>query len=372
MEFTSDVRAVRPVEPPRRALFLGNGWTLFGIYVRNILLTIVTLGIYYFWGKNRTRRYLVSHCEFEGDRFAWHGTGRELLLGMLKFLLVAGPILALLIYLQIRWQGSAAGAVATLAIYVGYLLLVPLLAVGARRYRYSRLSWHGIRFSFRGRFWEFFKLYLRGIALTALTLGLYYPYFQTEIRRFVTDRSYFGATRFAFDGRGGDLFKPYLVMVVLSALVIVIAGFLVVRSLMAGGTFPVPDASTNVTVILRAAVPIVLAALAIGAAWVWFWAFRHRYFWAHTSFASTRFRSTVTAARLIGLEIINLLLLIITLGLAFPWVMVRSFHFFFHHVMVTGPLDLAAVVQDAQAAGATVESAADVFDLDLFGIDLPL
>lgn len=371
MAFTSDMPAVRPVEPPQRILFHENGWTLFGIYVRNILLTIVTLGIYSFWGKNRTRRYLVSHCEFEGDRFAWHGTGRELLLGMLKFLLVAAPIVALIIYLQIRWQGSAVGALATLGIYLGYILLVPLLTVGVRRYRYSRLSWRGIRFSFRGRFWDFFKLYLRGIVLTAVTLGLYYPYFQTAIRRFVTDQSYFGATRFTFDGRGGDLFKPYLAMVAVSFLAIVIAGFLVARSLFSG-SLPVPDGPTNVTALLGAAVPLVLAVLALVIAWVWFWAFRHRYFWAHTSFAAARFRSTVSIGRLTGLEITNLVLLIVTLGLAFPWLMVRNFHFFFHHVMVTGPLDLAAVAQDAQAAGATVESAADVFDVDLFGIDLPL
>src|SRR5262249_52995178 len=80
----------------RRPSFHGSGGTLFGIHVINALLTIITLGIYYFWAKTRVRRYLTSQTEIEGDRFAYHGTPRELLFGALKALLVFGlPILVL-------------------------------------------------------------------------------------------------------------------------------------------------------------------------------------------------------------------------------------------------------------------------------------
>jgi len=61
-----------------------------------VLFTLGTLGVYYFWAKTRTRRFLFSQTEFAGDRFAYHGTGRELLIGTLKALLVFGvPLLAL-------------------------------------------------------------------------------------------------------------------------------------------------------------------------------------------------------------------------------------------------------------------------------------
>ena len=83
-----------PPAPPsglaRRPTFHGTGGTLFGIHIVNTLLTIVTLGVYYFWAKTRLRRYLFSQTEIEGDRFAYHGTGRELLLGTLKAVLVFG------------------------------------------------------------------------------------------------------------------------------------------------------------------------------------------------------------------------------------------------------------------------------------------
>src|SRR5215475_8491860 len=121
------------VDGVRNPVFHGSGGTLFGIHVVNALLILVTLGIYYFWAKTRVRRYLASQAEMELDRFAYHGTAKELLLGTLK------------------------------------------AVVGARRYRLSRTSWRGIRFSFRGQVWDLVKIFIIGSFLTGLTLGLYYP-----------------------------------------------------------------------------------------------------------------------------------------------------------------------------------------------------
>src|SRR5262245_61908181 len=55
----------------RRLSFHGTGGTLFGIYVVNVLLTIVTFGIYRFWGRVKVRRFMMSQTSFEGDRLAY-------------------------------------------------------------------------------------------------------------------------------------------------------------------------------------------------------------------------------------------------------------------------------------------------------------
>lgn len=61
----------------------------------------------------------------------------------------------------------------------------------------------------------------------------------------------------------------------------------------------------------------------------------------------------------------NLLLLLVTLGLGFPWVMVRSIRFVFDNLTLEGPLDLESVRQDAQIASATGEGLAGILDVDL-------
>lgn len=312
-------------EPPagpgvRRPVFRGQGGTLFGIHVVNVLLTIVTLGIYYFWAKTRVRSYLMSQSEFEGDRFAYHGTARELLLGTLKAVLVFGvPILVLqavrdMLDVPLAVRGAAALLVAVLA-----YAFFPIAMVGARRYRLSRTSWRGIRFSFRGRVVELLKIFLIGSLLTGVTFGLYYPFFLVSRQAFLVSYSYFGGERFEFTGRGRDLFSAFVVAILL--------------------TLPT-----------------------LGLCWVWYVAFKRRYFWRHTSFATARFACTVTGLALLKLWALNAVLLVATLGIAWPWVRVRNIDFAFRNLALVGPLDLDRIRQEAQQAGSIGEGLSGFFD----------
>jgi len=357
---------------PRQAAFHGNGGALFGISLKNVLLTLLTVGIYYFWGKNRTRTYLVGQCEFEGDRFAWYGTGKELFLGTLKLLVIAAPVAIVLFLVPLYWKHPAADALANLVVLAVYVFVGPLAAVGARRYRMSRLSWRGIRFSFRGRVRDLLKLYLRGSIFTALTLGLYYPFFQTNIRKFVSEQSYFGTTRFAFDGKGRDLFGRFLLAAVVAVGALGIAGYTLARTMPGLSLFAEEDVTGTAAQVLQMIAPLLVAGVVAALAWLSFMAYRHRYYWNHTSFGTARFRSTMTAGKLLAQSVTNLLLLVVTLGLAFPWVIVRNAKFALANVGLVGSLDLAGILQEAQAAGVAGESLADFLNVDLLGLDLPL
>jgi uncharacterized membrane protein YjgN (DUF898 family) len=304
----------------RRPAFHGSGGTLFGIHVVNVFLTIVTLGVYYFWGKTRVRRYVFGQTAFEGDRFAYHGTGKELLVGFLRaFAIFFGPILVLTLVRDVLDVHPLIKAAAAFLISALFVVFIPVAMVGARRYRLSRTSWRGIRFSFRGKARDFIGVFLRGSFLTGLTFGLYYPFFVTERQAFMISHSYFGNERFAFEGRGRALFGPFLLAVLL--------------------TLPT-----------------------VGLCWFWFFARKRRFFWDHTRFGAARFRSTVTGGALLGLHAVNALLLVLTLGLAWPWVRVRNVRFALRYLALEGPLDLERVQQEARAASATGEGLAGFLD----------
>ncbi|MGH7399430.1 MAG: YjgN family protein, partial [Candidatus Rokuibacteriota bacterium] len=320
----------RPAPPPgpapdgspalRRPSFHGTGGTLFGIHIVNTLLTLVTLGFYYFWAKTRLRQYLFGQTQIEGDRFAYHGTGKELFLGTLKAVLVFGVPIALLNAIRDVLDVPVllkfvAGLISASLLFVFF----PIAMVGARRYRLSRTSWRGIRFSFRGRVWELMKIFILGTFLTGLTFGLYYPYFLVARQTFMVSHSYFGSERFAFDGLGRALFWPFVLSILLT----------------------VPT---------------------LGLCWVWYIARRRRYFWEHTSFGSARFSCSVFGGALLGLWAVNVLLLGLTLGLAWPWVRVRNIHFAFRNLALLGPLDLARIQQEAQHVSAIGEGLSGFFD----------
>lgn len=316
-----------PVLPAarRRLTFHGTGATLFGIHVVNVLRTLITLGIYYFWGKTRARRYLFGESAFEGERFAYHGTAVELVLGFAKaFVVFFVPIVLLTVVRDVLDVDPTLKGAAALGISLLFLTFIPVAMVGARRYRLSRTSWRGIRFSFRGRALEFVRIFVVGSILTGLTFGLYYPFFATRRQAFMISNSRFGNEPFRFDGRGRDLFGPYLVA-------------------------------------------LVLMLPTLGLSWIWFAARRRCFFWNHTSFEHARFGCAVTAPRLAGLWLVNAVLLVATLGLAWPWVRVRNLRFVYRYLELVGPLDLEQIRQQAQYASATGEGLAGFLDT---GFDL--
>jgi uncharacterized membrane protein YjgN (DUF898 family) len=307
----------------RRARFKGSGAALFGIHVVNVLLTLLTLGVYFFWAKVKVRAYLLSETEFEADRFAYHGTGREMLVGFLKALvLFIVPITLLNLLPDLL---SAPLPVRAGSVLLGYLLasfFVPMAMIGARRYRLSRTSWRGIRFSLRAKTWDFVRLWSWSTFLVAMTIGLYYPVYITRRQDFMVRHMWFGSQRFGFDGRGGALVWPFVGM-------------------------------------------LVLLPFTLGLSWFWFAARKARFFAAHTTFGGARFRSTVRALPLAWLTLSNLVALVLTLGLAWPWLSVRSLRFAYANTSLDGPLALDTVIQQAQDVTATGEGLAGFLDADL-------
>ena len=328
--FRPPAAAAGPASTPvpaagRHLQFHGSTGSLFAIQAVNVLFTLLTLGIFYFWGKARVRAYLFSQSELERDRFAYHGTGKELLIGFVKGVVVFGvPVVALSILPQVYGAPAAVVTVLSWLLSLVGLLLVPVAMVGSRRYRLSRTSWRGIRFSFRGPVGEFVGIFVAGTILTSLTLGIYYPVFVTRRQAFMVSHAYFGSRKFDFDGHGRKLIGSFLLMVLL---------FL-------------PT---------------------LGLSWFWFSARRNRFFTEHTRFGATRFRSTVTGGRLAWLQLSNVVAIVLTLGLAWPWTVVRGVRFYFRYLTLEGPLDVSDVLQDARAASATGEGLAGLLDAD-FGV----
>lgn len=307
----------------RRARFMGSGATLFGIHVVNVLLTLVTLGVYFFWAKVRVRAYLLSETEFEGDRFAYHGTGREMVFGFLKALVFFFiPITLLNTLPEVLGAPDSVRAATRLVAYFIASMFVPIAMIGARRYRLSRTSWRNIRFSLRARTWDFVRLWSWCTFLIALTLGFFYPAYVVRRQDFMTRHMWLGSQRFGFDGRGRDLFWPFVGM-------------------------------------------LVLLPFTLGLSWFWFSARKTRYFAQHTTFGGARFDSTVRGLPLAWLTLSSLVVLVLTLGLAWPWMSVRSLRFAYANLTVDGPLALDSITQQAQTVSATGEGLAGFLDADL-------
>ncbi len=309
------------VVPASRVELLAEGDVLFAIRVLNLLLSLLTLGTYSFWGKAKVRRYVCGQAEFQGDRFAFHGTGRELLLGWLRGLPVLAFIFLFPYVLPLVWQHKYSNAIAQSSAAVAFILLWPIARVGAYRYRLNRMSWRGIRFSYRGSALRFLGASLAGGLASFLTLGLFLPILQVRLRRLLFAQTYFGNRVFEFSGRAADLMVAWLF-----------------------------------------ALPLTFCSFGIG--WAWWSALRHRYYWAHTTYAGARFRCTVTGRQLLWLWVGNFLIIVPTIGLGMSWAMLRTLKFWTEHIELAGEADMDSVRQDVRATSALGESFADFLGFD--------
>ncbi|NRF66294.1 DUF898 domain-containing protein [Aquincola sp. S2] len=120
--------------------FTGSGSEYFRIWIVNLLLTIVTLGLYHPFAKARRLRYFHANTVVGGHALGFHGDPWKMLRGFL-LMLVFGAV-----YVGAGQFSVTAGALAGAA----FALLWPALWQSSLRFRLANTSWRGLRMRFDG------------------------------------------------------------------------------------------------------------------------------------------------------------------------------------------------------------------------------
>ncbi|MFT5138413.1 MAG: uncharacterized membrane protein YjgN (DUF898 family) [Lysobacterales bacterium] len=121
-----------------KATFTGSGQEYFRIWVVNLLLSLVTLGIYSAWATVRNRRYLYGNVVLDGNQFDFHGNP----LAILK-----GRVIAVVVFAAYAFGGDFHFAIPIVALFL-MLVAFPWVLVSALRFRLSNTSWKSLRFGF--------------------------------------------------------------------------------------------------------------------------------------------------------------------------------------------------------------------------------
>ncbi|MGE0824654.1 MAG: YjgN family protein [Candidatus Binatia bacterium] len=309
-------------KPVRRFRCDGETEDLFRIFLPNVLLNILTLGLYRFWGKTRIRQYMWSQSSFDREQFEYTGRGSELFRGFLWALAVTGGLIAVA-------RGSSFWLFVVdpqlermIRVVVTYILYI-LIGVGtysARRYLLSRTRWRGIRFAQTGSAFGYAKAKVSLQGMSALTLGLYIPFMRHHLASYKLNNTWFGSEQLVYDGEGRDLLKPFLWAYLL---------FL-------------PT---------------------LGLSWFWYRATEYRYIAEHIRLQDVRFCTTISGSELLRLTLGNWVLLIATLGLAYPLTLMRKARVLSQHLRIDGEFNYALITQNAYEAPVTGEGLVGVFGL---------
>ncbi len=200
--------------------FNGLAADFFLIQLGNLLLTIITFGIYRFWGKARYRRFLWSRTTLDGDPLEYTGTGFELFLGaILVILLVSIPVGVLSLVLPLVIPSKEIALFLTQFILIlGIYWLIGVGQYRSWRYLFSRTAWRGIRSGMTGQGVAYGNFSF-GLTLAQLfSFGLATPWTTTRRwNRLVRDVR-IGSLPMASDATPDALWKPFLLVWITVAL----------------------------------------------------------------------------------------------------------------------------------------------------------
>ena len=330
--------------------FTGAWEGYFRVWIVNVLLTVVTLGIYAAWAKVRKRRWFYAHTSFAGHAFEYLADPKKILIGNL----IVGALF--LVY-----AGSGAiGPLVQLPVALGVAVAVPWFIARSFLFNARNSAWRGLRFGFHGRYWGALRVYVLLPMLVPLTLGLMLPYVTKERRKWMTDDHRFGTTSFAYHGATGDLVRIYLRgALFFLPLIGAYVSFFVMMAV-SGGKEAIGPGMALVPLLFLAGFPLAY----VGA--IYLRARLFGYHWTHTTIGPHSFRAYMRARDLLGLQLLNSLVVTLTFGLMWPWAAVRTAQFQLERIEVLPGGNLDTFVAEAQPPVSAIgEVAGDFLDFDL-------
>ena len=352
MSSEGDQQAAAPV-----LAYDGRIGELYSIFLVNVLLTVLTLGIWRFWAVTRMRRYVWSRTSSDGQRFEYDGTGGQLFVGFLLAVLILGglAVASAVAAVLLRPLGHAMAVLP----FVAFELTLVVLALGApfsaQRYRLSHTLWRGIRGGMQGsmiRYGLRSLLYSLLIAVTLYQLG---PWSALRLYERRTNASFFGDQRFAAATRARAVYLRFLLTCIGVALLgaVVFGTLFTLQAHALAGLAHTRDPQSIQIATGRLLPWLVVAYLVfgIGAALIsaGYSAAFFRHITGHTTLGELRFSSGVTGMAILGLLVGNMLILVFTLGFGLPVVIHRNARFLAANLLGQGVLDLSTLRQTEQA-----------------------
>jgi uncharacterized membrane protein YjgN (DUF898 family) len=335
--------------------FTATGGEYFRIWIVNLLLTLVTFGFYSAWAKVRRLRYFYGNTSLAGSAFEYHGQPTQILKGRLIALVALGSY-------------SAATHFWPLAMFVLLPLLaiaVPWVVVRSRKFQMQVTSWRNIRFHFHGTYGGAASAYIGWAILAVITFYIMLPHLLYKRVKFLLSETSFGSQRLEFPKSVGPYYRLYY-MTLLFGLAVLVGGVvvMVILGIVLGAPGMGPGSKPIASVIMSLVMSGVFALLFLPIV-----AYFERRFLNET-FDGLRVgphtvRCKLETSRLASIYVTNLLGMIFTLGLFYPWARVRRMQYQFDSMSLetVGSLDSFVAAAD-RSTSATGEELGEFFDVD--------
>lgn len=347
--------------------FTGNSLTFFKIWIVNILLSIITLGIYSPWAKVRTNSYIYGNTFLNGNGFEYTANPMRILIGRL---IVVGT------YFIYYVLSDVLGLVTFALIFLlAFLLLIPWFVRQAVAFRMRYTRYRGINFRHFATVFEYYKFFLIHLILNIVTIGLAFPYTYKEFKNLTISNTSYGDKNLNFYGKTSQFYILYLKYFALSILLFVIIGLVSSGFLYSSfdsikeiGSVKNPQdlSKDSINGIIRFAFAFYAIAIIFGTATKGFWdAWVGNIIFNHLNLDKFSLKSDWRGFKLAWIYFSNFILIIFSIGLLYPYSKIRTIRHKVSHTYISGDGfdEFVNVAQeDTKALG---EETAEFFDFDI-------
>jgi uncharacterized membrane protein YjgN (DUF898 family) len=366
---------VRPALPPgprvERFRFSGSAGEYFGIWIVNLFLTVITLGIYSAWAKVRKKRYFYGNTWLADGNFEYHGNPVAILKGrILAFAAFVG-------YTLLAQYSPRYGALLLLAL----MPAVPWIIVRSFAFNAVNSSYRNLRFHFDGRYrdalaaiWPFFLVPVIGLVMpevdpehpperflemwfvfvAPLALMFLYPYVMAKVRLLQVNHSRFGIADLECSATVGRFYRIYLLASLIFLGMIVVFGM--IMGILAVATLGFGLMLLPLFYLVGGAVMLAYTKSRIG----------NLVFNTSRLAGGWGLRSTLQMRALAMIYTTNLLAIAFTVGLMIPWAAVRTARYRAQCLALEGEENLDAFLGDmSRQVSAAGEEMGEMFDVDL-------
>lgn len=341
-------------------------WQEFApIAFTNLLLTIVTLGIYRFWATARERRYLWSRSRFVDEHLEWTGTGLELFIGFLLVLLLLGlPFFVLNFVVQglIMRGEEALGLGLTALSLLAIFYLTGVAQFRALRYRLSRTRWRGIRGGSDNPGFVYGLSYMWKTVVGWIPAGLLIPWSMTSLWNERWGAMSFGPYRFTASAEPSGVFARFLLFY-LSPFVLFIGGVLMAATGALAGYGLGGEDGAAIGGMLGIVGLILFFYLGLGLIAVAFYAKFYREAVGAARWHDLEFSFGASTMDWIKLLLGDFALVVFTLGIGWIFLSYRHWKFFMVHMEARGEVLLDELTQSTTATSQHGEGLLDAFDM---------
>lgn len=316
--------------------FSGDGFEYFKIWIVNILLSIVTLGIYSAWAKVRNKQYFYGNTTLDGASFSYTADPKKILLGR---------VISTVFFVLYSLSGQFS---IILGLIMGLLLLafMPWIVCRSLHFNARYSNYRSVPFAFNGKLKDAFMAFVLWPIWGILSFGILLPMAYYKQQSYMLNNHTYGTEPFNFSATVGAYYKVFLI-----TLGVLIAGGALSALALTQGS-------------------MVFAGLFYTVAYLFFFAYfivgvsnlqyNNLALQDHTFEANWELKSYTL------LLLTNTIGIVLTLGLFIPWAKVRTAHYKAEHLQCVfdGDIDnfIAVEVENVNALG---ESVGDIFDMDI-------